>query len=403
MQGVQSSADASMCAPEVAGVSDAGGSPGEPEMTGPSPLKCGAQLPVHDSPDSSAGASSEGMNSTSCPGRLRELARRTLSMIPEISVPNLPCASSVTGASFLAWYAGNLVVRGKITDQPMRVVRKGGLHLNHRLLQVAADPSTDYTNGTIQWGQRQRAGHTAAALFAEAYGLTVRDSRKRWSKLWLDTSVGEKNNWVYLVECDGYTKMKDKLEALQDRPAEDESEELSCVGAVLTWQSALGRDANCTVRKWVEAGFSVETMAELMQQDAECETYFKVFCSTVVSMAKRNGFKHCSCCMELNPSRTDAVVHFHAYVCVDWKHWSGPKKAMVTVVKEDWSFGGYVPSVETTNVRRNANPQKVMTGALLYCSIPKVGSVFHYGTLVPGKDSEHSALCNATPEDLQRV
>ena len=41
--------------------------------------------------------------------------------------------------------------------------------------------------------------------------------------------------------------------------------------------------------------------------------------------------------------------------------------------------------MQVTSIRRNANAKKLMTPALFYCTVPKVGSVFQYTNTQPAK------------------
>jgi hypothetical protein len=189
-----------------------------------------------------------------------------------------------------------------------------------------------------------------------------------------------------LLQCNGYEQLRSSL-GLSDHAAKNcaESDEQVCVGAVLTWQSTLGRKEDC-VREWASLGISIETTAELMHGDHVCKAHFEMFVRTVGALVDQHGFMNFSACMELNPSRELSVVHLHAYVCADWSKYKGSKRVAGRIAPEQWVFDGYTPNVRFTNVRRNACPKKLMSGGLLYCAVPKIGSAFQYCSLTPGKD-----------------
>ena len=334
------------------------------------------------------------------PGKLKSMARRMLVLPPVISQPFLPELSSVTGRAFLAWHAGDLVERGKVEDRRKRCLRKGRLPLDQVLLRIAAEPDADVSCGACCWSNRQKAGHAAAALFSEAYSLTVREARKSWAPVWARAPATVKNNWVFSFASEGYDEMRKKLSLPANLTTVDEAAEGVSVGALLTWQSSLGRCRDC-VAEWVGMGISVDTTAELMQGNEYCKQRFARFCSTVLAYVSQHGFKNASCSMELNPSRKEAVVHFHDYVCADWEQWKGAKRATGVCLKDDWAFDGFTPTVKFTNVRRNACPKKVMSGGLYYCYVAKIGSVFQFCTLTPGKDCSLTA-CLPAPTQIGR-
>ena len=155
---------------------------------------------------------------------------------------------------------------------------------------------------------------------------------------------------------------------------------------MLTWQSCLGRGDD-VVRHWLSHDISERVLLELMQGDATCQALFKAFLSFLQCMVRRTGFTHHAAAMELNSEdrSTCAVVHFHAYCCVDWDV-RKPDLQKVNFVRKDWQYDGYSPHVKCTMVKRNADPKKLMTQGLFYWAARKVGSVFQFSSCTPGKD-----------------
>jgi hypothetical protein len=215
-----------------------------------------------------------------------------------------------------------------------------------------------------------------------SYALSAREARKATSALWAAASQDTKNKWFTLSRAEGYEQL---AVAVLPRGSLAAASGHEAFGAMLTWQSSIGR-ANDKVSQWAAHGFDFATVCELMAGDAELNDIFISFCAWLSVTCKKQRFHLWSAAMEANPSRKSAVVHLHAYVCVNWRFRGKPEWQMGSLEAEEWRFGSFAPHVQPTIVHRNANVQKLMTSGLFYCVAPKVGSIFRYSELVAGKD-----------------
>ena len=253
------------------------------------------------------------------------------------------------------------------------------------VMALAADPSRELPGKAYNWRERLNAMHNVSRTFATVYHLSVLAGRQAWQKLWTDTTSAVRANWTRLLDADNYEDLVAALEQPNCDAGAVPTEE--CCGAVITWQTCLGRRIDDPVRHWLSRGVGQDVLLELMQGDEVCQSCFRSFCSFVHSMVHKTGFSHFSCSMELNSEdhASLAVVHLHATVCTGWKR-RGAELQKVPFQRSEWSYDSYSPHTEFTNVKRNADPKKLMTQALFYCAAEKVGSVFQYSSLRPGKD-----------------
>ena len=154
---------------------------------------------------------------------------------------------------------------------------------------------------------------------------------------------------------------------------------------MFTWQTAIGRSSD-RVRAWVDLGVACSTLCDLIKGDPELKATFDAFALWVDHMCVEQGFQHWSAAMEVSPSGKDAVIHLHAYVCADWKAIVRRDVKKGRADREIWKYSSFTPNVNSTTVKGNANVQKVLTQALFYCMVDKIGGVFRAANLVAGKD-----------------
>ena len=122
-----------------------------------------------------------------------------------------------------------------------------------------------------------------------------------------------------------------------------------------------------------------------------CNERFDPFRSAVLAYVYKHGFKNASCSMELKPNSKEAVVNFSAYVCVDWDQWRDAEHARGRCLRSQWTFDGCTPLVHFSIIRHNSCPKNVLSESLFYCYVPKIGTVFQFCTLTPGKDCSYTA------------
>ena len=318
------------------------------------------------------------------PSRLRMIARSRLKLPPFVSQVNLPLLEVVTAASFLAWHAGKLVLFHNLREVRTRKTRKIGLTTEDIIVALAGNSQAEVPGKSHNWRDRLGICHAVSRIFADAYQLGRVSARGDWQKLWHSAPPVVRENWCHLLSTDAYGTLSTQAAVpTQDGEALPCEE---CCGCMLTWQSCLGRGDD-VVRHWLSHDISERVLLELMQGDATCQALFKAFLSFLQCMVRRTGFTHHAAAMELNSEdrSTCAVVHFHAYCCVDWEV-RKPDLLKVNFVRKDWQYDGYAPHVKFTMVKRNADPKKLMTQGLFYCASRKVGSVFQFSSCSPGKD-----------------
>ncbi len=342
------------------------------------------ELPINADDGARASPSPAGETVAHSPGKMRKLARRTLQLPLDIKVPKLPPCESLSAGTLLAWHAGALTLANNFTDKRRRVVGKQLLSIDTVLVALAADPEHHFRDTCFLWRQRLAACNSAAAIFASAYTLKVRESRKPWHVMWKAAGHRVRENWTLLASHPGYRDLVEPaLESNKALPVEES--EVECCGALLTWQTVLGHGDD-PVTAWLDRGIAAHMVVELMQEDPFCKAWFERFRASVVSMLEERGMVHYACCLELSTSQQKAVVHAHAYVAPNWNPLPNGEKRKVKIAPDDWTYEGYRPHVQRAVVRRNGNAKKVVTVGMFYCSVNKIGSVFRSSNATPGKD-----------------
>lgn len=331
----------------------------------------------------------------SSPTKLKAIARKTLKLPPLILQSTLPKYQDVTAANLLAWHAGCLVLHHDLKEKRVRRSSKAPLDTESIIVTCAAAPDHPGGDRTRSWQERQSIKHNAARLFSKVFQMTAVQGRTAWQPIWANAPEAVRANWGRLLEAEGYEKLVQEAEPPSDEP-EDGSHVVECHGAMLTWQSLLGRSDD-PVRCWLSHNIGRDVLVELMQGDEICKSVFKTFCSFVDDLASPNGFKHFACAMELNaPDAARAVVHLHAYIAISWIQGRIPELVKGTFLQEQWQYGGYAPHVAFTKIKRNADPKKLICQGLFYCAAPKIGSVFRHCSLEPGKDGRVARFVSGT-------
>ena len=191
-----------------------------------------------------------------------------------------------------------------------------------------------------------------------------------------------KDKWCTLGTYDEYNDLNQSDSSVVQPPA---STPIECFGALFTWQTAIGRCMD-RVREWVGLGVSCNTLCDLLQGDSEYTAFFDAFTFWIEHMCVEQGYQYWSASMEVSPSGKDAVVNLHAYVCADWKAILRRDVKKGRADREIWKYNSFTPNVNPTTVKGNANVQKVLTQALFFCMVDKIGGVFRAANLVAGKD-----------------
>lgn len=328
-------------------------------------------------------ASSAGPGGKASPTKMRRLARQTLRFAMEFHTDKLPDVEDVTMVSLLAWLAAVLVRRHGWQDVKLRKRFKRELSLAEVCVALAKDPLCHLPPGQVSGTQRVRACQEAAKVLAKAYDLRARAARKLAEKLWARTPPEVKDKWWLLPRYDQYEVPEGThLFSAQQGPSSDV---LECHGAMFTWQTTIGRESD-RVREWVQLGITRSTLCDLMKDDADLKQYFEKFKSWVSAMCEGHGYKHWSAAMEVSPSGQAAVVHLHAYVCVDWKAVARRDCQKPRSDRGLWQYKSFHPHITPTAIRGNANAQKVLTQGLIYCMLDKIGGVFTASNTEAGKD-----------------
>lgn len=330
------------------------------------------------------------------PTRLRHTAQSCVSTSTSSRVRELPKASELgSAAQLLAWYCSDLLEKAKITKERKSIRKKRAMTLEELLLLFAAHPDKDYKRN-VQWRERQLAGFKVAKVYSAAYGDNVVTSRQKWAPLWNAAPRHVKDNWTQLINHAELQALLQQLPGWSKSGVVDEKHDICCVGALFTWHSKLGRGDPQTdeIAAWVANRMSVDAMVDLMRGQHKYWSLWQTFCESVKDFSDKSGFKHHSCCMEVNPLMDKAIIHFHAFACVDMHRGSnGRQHASVDV--EKWRWMSYEPDVQCSNIKRNADPRKICAGGFIYCLVPKYGSIYHHGTLQPGPDTGNSSRFSA--------
>ena len=346
------------------------------------------RLPVEQEPDLSTSGSSAALQLASeSPGQMARHARKHLILPASIAFRIQPSLEDVSADSFLSYLAGFYITKHCLHNNVRFRVRgkKAAFGARDLLFALAAGEQVPKVLKKIDWKARNAAKIAAAAVFADHYPQTLRIARNKWSALWLNCSVAVKNIWAHVVDL-GYGPDKFKRPELTAREADVATRvDFTCPGALFTWQTDLGRNSDI-VQHWVDIGIGVETLCDLMQGDSFCQSRWQHFRDTVAGLVHEAHFVHWSCAMEVCTKGAQAVVHLHAFGCVDWENYVGKASFKVTFCLEDWRYGGIKPHVVSTNISRNACAKKVVATALFYCCAPKFGSVFQFCSLTPGED-----------------
>lgn len=323
------------------------------------------------------------------PTKLKAIARSTVKLPPLISQSTMPKLEDVTAASLLAWHAGRLVLHHNLKEKRLRRTSKTPFDTEDLLVTLAANPWHQSPEKPRTCVDRLKLKFGVARIFSKVYNLGIREGRAAWQLTWSVTPADIRENWARLLEAEGYEKLEQEAEPKQEE-VEPVSRAVDCHGAMLTWQTALGRGDDI-VRHWLSHKISRDVLVELMEGDESCKAIFKTFCAFVDNLVSQNGFKHYACAMELNAQdAARAVVHLHAYVAISWVQGRTPELVKGKLQQEDWQYCGFAPHVTLTKIKRNADPRKLICQGLFYCAAPKIGSVFRHCSIEPGKDR---ALC----------
>lgn len=336
-------------------------------------------------PSSIAGSSSCSVAavSTASPRKLRRLARETFILPIPFYTERLPDSEAVTMLLLLAWHAGDMVRKNNWQDKPTRRRTKSACLLPELCVLLAKNPLAVVPLPPITGKDRVYASHIAAKVMASAYDWSVRRAREGVSALWPSTPQDVKNKWFLLSTHPEYNDQWIDPSVPEVHP--DTAAPVEAVGAMFTWQTSIGRCGD-RVQGWVRLGLASDTLCDLMKGDAELKSHFEAFSTWVSNMCEAQGFVHWSAGMEVCPSLQDAVVHLHAYVCVNWRAASRRNGKKGRADRDTWKYGSFRPDVNPTTVKGNANVQKILTQGLFYCMVEKIGGLFRASNVEAGKD-----------------
>lgn len=322
------------------------------------------------------------------PRKLRRIAQSTLMVPEQVHRVTLPDARVVTMGELLSWHCSQLVQKGRLSGARRVMREKGPLSFGVVASMLMKDPLADVHGGNVHCDKRHLGARSAAKVYAVAYRVSVRDARHAMASKWQCADIVIRNNWAALTTHADY-----KLAADECRdPAQEDAADSEAYGCLFTWQTSIGR-ADDTVRMWVSRGIGGDVLCDLMSGEPSLKNNFEVFCKWLAAQTKELGFRYWAAAMETNQSGGEAVVHLHAYVCVDWRNRGTSRWMKCKADPEHWQYGGFAPDARYTILKGNVDAKKLMSGGLFYCSAKKVGSVFQMANAVPGKDRCARSLC----------
>lgn len=326
------------------------------------------------------------------------LSPRKLRLIGNTALPlrlcqerqRLPKYEVVTVQSLWDFHVADLLETMQAAQSRRKRHRgKSALSLADVLARVTADEATA-PGQRPTWRQRQAAFWQSLRVLALCYGTSQRQAHYHWKELWKVASDEVRDKWFQLTSHPDWASAWTADNAARDRDCTPPS---ALPGALFTWQTRIGRDAD-VVKSWMDAGIAGESLWELLSGELALKEEFGSFAGWFELQCREHGFHLWSACMEANTGRgRDAIVHLHAYGCLDWRRKGSMAWRLVDIRPEEWKYNGFLPDVRGSVIKGNMNPKKVIPPALFYCQATKIGSIFTAGNVTPGQDLFDTKPC----------